>query len=413
MPEAVAGHRKYTITLLKDRYPSLFNSPRLSRHKLSRNIFVPFNKIQREWDGMTVVAPSWRSDLLHVVNRIPITSRRFICSHESGVPRCYGLPEKSRITRFLQSRLRSKHCRRIIGMSHFAARCMRAHQERLGFGDELDAKSMVQHPNIRMGPAHDRMAGDTAEQLILTFVGGHFARKGGCVAVRLAELARIRNLPIHVNIVSSMQMGAHVWTDPTGDGFFDPVLRAMSSPNITHYEGLPNDALRELLGHSHFTLLPTFADTFGFSVIEGMAEHTPAITTDICALPEFMKDEYNGLVVPLEKDALGEWVRPRYHLRHTDAYATHFADEVERLSLEIMDRLDPLIANPSAIHTLRKNARLTAEIMFSTEKISPLWDRLYEDVIHEDLNVPPGEGRNISSPSSVDAALLMANHQPV
>jgi len=293
-------------------------------------------------------------------------------------------------------------------MSHFAARCLHNRQSELGYGDELTAKSMVRHPNIHIGPPEDRMADDTAEKIILTFVGAHFARKGGCVAVRIAEHAQARNLPIHVNIVSSLQVGGSIWTDPTEEGFFDPFLKALSNPNITLFNKLPNTAVRNLLGRSHFTLLPTFADTFGFSVIEGMAEHTPPITTDICALPEFMKDNYNGIVVSLQKDAVGEWKRPGYGKRHMPAYARYFSDEVERMSLEIIDRLEPLIANPSGMRTLRKNARLTAETMFSSQKISTLWDSLYEEVINESLDRTPTTIATSSSPSSIDSALLMA-----
>lgn len=400
--------KRYNITLLKDRYPTAFNSPRVSRHNLQPTLFMPFNKIKREWDGFTAVAPRLRTDLLHTVNRIPVSGGRFICSHESGLPRRYGLEDNFIITTFLQKRLESNKCRRIVGMSHFAEKCMRENQMELGFGNELKTKSMIMHPNIHIGEHEDRLIGDPATSLVLTFVGGHFARKGGCVAVRIAELAEEKSLPIHVNIISSMQVGASVWTDPTEDSFFDKVFRAMSRPNITHYKALPNATVREMLGRSHFTLLPTFADTFGFSVIEGMAEYTPAITTDICALPEFMKDDFNGIVIPLPKTDIGEWKKPDYSQRHTTSYAKYFSETTERIARNIIERLEPLIGDASTMKVFRKNARLTAETMFSTSKISPLWDDLYEDAITEDLRTPATAIGNISAPINVDEALRRA-----
>ena len=69
-------------------------------------------------------------------------------------------------------------------------------RERRGDYDVIESKLMVQHPNAELGQKGDRLANDNASSLVLTFLGGHFIRKGGCVSVRIAEKAMEQNLPI-------------------------------------------------------------------------------------------------------------------------------------------------------------------------------------------------------------------------
>jgi hypothetical protein len=63
----------------------------------------------------------------------------------------------------------------------------------------------------------------------------------------------------------------------------------------------------DLIGRSQFLLLPTFSDTFGYSAIEAMARYTAVIATDIGALPEFVEDQVNGILLPFDKNEIGEW----------------------------------------------------------------------------------------------------------
>ena len=167
---------------------------------IRRRLFVPFNKLRAKLDGFTVMQPFDGSDLVHVVNRIPFGARRMICSFESHIPRQFGLPSDAILTKMMLKEITSNRCRRLVGMSHFAMRTALAMHEGTPAYDVIKAKMMVQHPNVELGQKGDRLKGDDASSLVLTFVGGHFVRKGGCVAVRIAEKALEQGLPIHVNV---------------------------------------------------------------------------------------------------------------------------------------------------------------------------------------------------------------------
>ena len=406
---AVAGkhatrNRPLRVTVLKDRYQSLFMSPRHSRHDVRRQIFIPFNKLRRELDGFTCVPMLSGADLIHAHNRIPIGARRMICSFESHMPRRIGLPEDGMFAKLMRHEITSNRCRRLVGMSHFAKRTTLAMHEGRPTYDIIRVKMMVQHPNVELGEAGDRLAGDDAASLVLTFLGGHFGRKGGCVAVRIAEKALEQGLPIHVNIVSSLQAGESVWCDPTETDFFEPYFRLLELPNVTHYPGLPNAEARELMGKSHFSLLPTFEDTFGFSAIESMAEYTPVIGTAICALPEFIVSGRNGHLLELERTEIGHWVRPHTSQRHTPAYARHFRDAIKDLADRSVEYLKTVIGKPELLRAMRANARLTAESMFSAGMAATRWDNLYDRVASEDIRSPAvcDPVRDRSSPESAD-----------
>ena len=403
------------VAVYDDKYPTNFVTPRCSRHTILRKRFLPLNFISSKLEGITLIEPDWSVDLVHAFNRIPLNSSRYIISFESHLPRHFALRKKSRMAKYMRSRVSGPGCRRIIALSHFARRCfLDQHADNPDVGMLTD-KLMVRHPNIIVPAVDDAMAESSAEELVLTFVGAHFGRKGGCVAVKIAEKAIERNLPIRVNIVSSLQVGGSVWTDPTSPGFFDPYIRLLGLRNVQHHGPLPNHAVRQLLRNSHFGILATFGDTFGYSALESMSEHTPVIGTMVCALPEFLADGVNGISLPVKLNDVGDWWSPGYDSRGDASYAQYFRDEVERLATEAIERLTPYIGQPALMAPLRRQARLTAEFMFASKPAGEFLDGLYERVA---LDRSKGPARldpalDISSPQSPPADFNLQDPVPI
>jgi glycosyltransferase involved in cell wall biosynthesis len=87
-------------------------------------------------------------------------------------------------------------------------------------------------------------------------------------------------------------------------------------------------------------LLPTYADTYGLSVLEAQACGLPVITTDVRALPEINNADV-GWLIRVPKNELGEAL-----------YST--LEERERLSLQIQSGLEAIVRNivadPSVIY---------------------------------------------------------------
>ncbi|MEM6535177.1 MAG: glycosyltransferase family 4 protein [Pseudomonadota bacterium] len=376
------------VAVIKDRYQSSFMSPRQSRHVIDRRQFVPFNKIRNRYDGFTMLAPGRPVDLVHAHNRLPVGAGKMIVSFESHMPRRYAWPKDNMLTLAMQRIVESNKCRRLIGMSHFAKRLFLKQHENSPNLDLLTAKLMVRHPNLEIPDRGDRLDLHEPGPLKLVFVGADFGRKGGCVAARMAQLAHERSLPVHITFISALTVGNN-WIDPSSEGFFDPYLKAASLPTATFVGAQPSAVVKDVLGQSHFSLLHTFADTFGYSAIEAMAEHTPVIGTRLCALPEFITDGVNGFLLDVDATPEGEWTGIAYSKRHTADYGRGFAEQVDRLAEETLARLEPYFDNHLAAAPLRMSARHTAEQMFDAQAQASAWDALYEWVAAENVKDAP------------------------
>ncbi len=374
------------LTILAPRgYPWAFNGPRESRHRVRVRNYVPLNKLRSNLDGLTLFNPldTAGADLVHAFNRVPLGIKPFVIGFESHLPRVWGL-EKSAYERFLFAQLVSRRCRRIVAISHYAARNFRDGLVSAPISQSarqaLAAKLEIRYPNLIV-PAEPPAERHSSGPFAATFIGSHFGRKGGCVVARMAELSHVRGLPIHFTIVSSLQAGGGIWTDPSRDGFFDRYLSLLSLPNVTHAASMPNAQVRALLAASHVSLLPTFADTFGFSVLEAMAGGTPVLATAQAALPEIIDDGVDGMLLPpaLTPGEAG-WIWP-YDRRGEVQFERLFADEVERLASAGLERLTALLDDPQAYAQMRLAAHRKAQRKFGSDAASAYWDQLYLDCV--------------------------------
>jgi glycosyltransferase involved in cell wall biosynthesis len=245
------------------------------------------------------------------------------------------------------------------------------------YRDCLYQKIQVRLPNVLI--PEDRDASDTLPQepIRVVFVGNHFGRKGGCVMLRMAELAMVKKLPIEFHIVSKFEVGAASWTDPLTTGYFDRYRELMNLSNVRYHGTLPNKSVIELIQRAHFAILTTFSDTFGYSAIEAMANYIPVIATAQGALPEFIEHNKNGILLELSTDEFGAWT----HLsadRTTDDFARRHRQEIERLADAALKAVETLRANDRQYRELRRNARATAVSLFSAKDANKYWDDLYE-----------------------------------
>ena len=375
-----------TLTILAPRgYPWAFNGPRNSRHRIRVRNYVPLNRLRSSLDGVTFYSPldTIGADLIHGFNRIPLNTTPYVLGFESHLPRVWG-HERSGYERFLYGNLLSRRCRRLIAISHYAADNFRnslaaaplSADARATIGAKLD----IRYPNLAVPDMPDPKP-SLDHGLVATFIGSHFGRKGGCVVARMAELARARGLPIHFNIISSLRAGGPIWTDPSRPDFFAPWFALLDQPNVTHHATLPNAEVRALLARSHVALLPTFADTFGFSVLEAMVSGTPVLATAQAAIPEVIEDGVDGMLLdPVRTPGHNGWIWD-YTRRDDPAFEGFFTAEVERLALQGLERLVALLGDPAAYAAMCAAAHRTALHRFNSADARLYWDNLYRDCV--------------------------------
>ena len=273
--------------------------------------------------------------------------------------------------------LAGERCRSIVAISEHARKIFQdTHDGRPGARDMLD-KLCVRYPNVDIPEDEDLLEHDVPERVTVTFIGSHFARKGGCVAVELARNANAAGFPLNVEIVSSLQVGGSIWTDPASASFFDKYFALLDQPNIRHHASLDNRAVIDLLRRSHFCLLATFGDTFGFTAIEALANATPVIATSQGALPEFIVHRQNGVLLDLPTNPHGEWIHSSSSVRDTEGFEKMFSEEVSRLAGQALDEIMLATRDPRAYQAMRRAAKDTARQLFDSGAASRFWDDLY------------------------------------
>lgn len=320
------------VSIVGDKHLSKANLPRNSRHELIYPSPFPAGKYPLEnlWHPLrnlsTWRAPLNQKSIVHAFNSIPFTNSPFVITGELFIP-FFSIKDSSDIfeTSFhkhLQNRLLRDNCRKIILISDYAVNRIRCKSPELF--DKIRHKIEVIHPNFVAQPQQAKSVGD---RLKIVFVGNHFARKGGISVLKFAQKAYKAGLPLDVHIVSRLDVGSGIPTDYPDKKKYQGYLDLLSLPNITLHQSLPNPAVLELMRSSDFQLMPSLEDTYGFSIVEGFSTATPAITSNICALPELVEHRRNGYILNLPKSDLGSWSGYRQWMEIRDGCSRQKLDD--------------------------------------------------------------------------------------
>lgn len=186
----------------------------------------------------------------------------------------------------------------------------------------IKEKTIVLHPPQDILIAKEEIIHkfQNIDTLELIFVGHDFFRKGGkelidCLMEYVDSEKSQR--PIHLTVISSMEYGDYA-SHATKEEMQQYKELLQKEEWITFYESLPNDEVLELCKKAHIGLLPTFADTYGYSVLEMQACGCAMITTDIRSLPEINNEDCG-------------WI---CHLPQNEAKEALYGTEKERIELK-------------------------------------------------------------------------------
>lgn len=142
-------------------------------------------------------------------------------------------------------------------------------------------------------------------KLKFMFVGREFYRKGGLEILHCFEKLS-KNYDIELILVSSIINDIPHVISENDELVTKTIIKNNSGTWLTHYLELDNENVIELMKSVHVGLLPTYSETFGYSVLEFQACGCPVITTDVRALLE-INNENIGWIIPVgDKTAYGE-----------------------------------------------------------------------------------------------------------
>lgn len=363
--------------LTSNHYIADFTVPPQANHSIARARFVNLGRLWRPALAIAAYPPLQSFDLAHFVNKIPVALRQpWLVTFESALPRMF--PPSERLRRHLHRQLCSPGCLAIVAMSAWAlATFKRVNAGRAGL-DKILAKAHVLQPATQLrAPTPRRLVG--GETIHLVFVGNNFARKGGIVALRLARKAFVEGLRLQIHIVSSKMIYTGSHTDHPDPARYQKDLQSLALPNVSFHGPRNNQQVLELIGRCHLSLLPTLHDTYGFSVLEGFAQGLPAITTDVCALPEFVfpapAANANGFLLRLPKDERNCW----RHVEESSSpdYWEMLDQAFESMADQAMAHLRTIAAVPGGLEVLSHGAIASIERRHNQVTLARALDAIY------------------------------------
>jgi glycosyltransferase involved in cell wall biosynthesis len=226
-------------------------------------------------------------DLYHHWRTVDFGSTPWVVSTSAGLP--FGWP--GRAYREGLKLLASKACKRILVTGRCAREWQRSKAEK-----EPDLEHEIMQKVEVLPPAQECLVSswknkpiDLDGPLRLIFVGGTFFRKGGWELVQVVRQLRSESASIRLDVVSSVGQWHQMASEEQDP---DEAKRIMEETDaITWHGKLPNSEVLELFRRSHIGLLPSYIETYGYTVLEAQAAGCPTITTDIKAFPDINPDE--------------------------------------------------------------------------------------------------------------------------
>jgi glycosyltransferase involved in cell wall biosynthesis len=220
--------------------------------------------------------------LLHFVNSISTSKKPWVTSFETLVPRYYDVREDE------LAPLAAPNCRRLLAFSQCAYDFQVRHtRERFPrYAAEIEKKLAVLHPSqeVLVTDVRDRTYLNRG-RLTLTLVGTEITVKGLIEVLDALEILIQRGYPVALNLIGEVTAIDYPYR-VTSEQARAIEARIASKRWITHVRRMPNEDVLAIMRCTDVGLLPSYQETYGFSVLELQASGCPVVTTNVRALPE-------------------------------------------------------------------------------------------------------------------------------
>ena len=234
-------------------------------------------------------------------------------------------------------------CKKIIAMSSCAARMQQDVLSQLSVEEResILQKLVVLHPPQEvLREQIEARNYDLANPIRFILVGAGFFRKGGReILLAFDKLIREEQAPIKLCVVSSLRLDTYAAQETESDRAWALEFIKEHSSWIEYHPTLPNEQVIDLIKTCDIGLLPTWAETYGFSVLESQSCGCPVISTDIRALPEINNSNV-GWLIHVPKNDMGE------ALYSTPEERAKLSEQIQT-GLEVIIR--SIVAEPSVI----------------------------------------------------------------
>ena len=302
-------------------------------------------------------------DLIHTFNTVCITDRLWIASFETTLPR---IPitsdtEKAQYL-YLVDYIVKDNCRGILALCRttYNIQCdvLRQHLPS-DIAEKIIRKTKILHPPQEMlisGEQFDKK--HSKKQIQFIFIGHSFFFKGGREIINALSVFE-HQYDFRLTVISSLVIDDYFTHASINDKLeIQNVIKTKKW--IDYYDSLPNERVLEMCRQATVGLLPSFADTYGYAVLEMQAAGCPVITTNVRAFTETNDDECGWIcTLPVNQYGMCD--------------AGHLPELSRQLEKELIKCFAEIFQNPVCIKEKGRKA---------LEKIKRMHDpKAYADVI--------------------------------
>ena len=349
-----------------------------------RHLFFNLKKIFRIDLNKFFLTEGYRSfffdsisyDIAHFFNEFSLSKRPWVSTFESKLPFLNDMqdldnPRKRKFINKALNACASDSCKAIIAMSE----CARKLELNL-LAHFPDVAPLIKRKMVCIFPPQKLYVHNLEEKKVdfngkirFLFVGREFYRKGGYDILRCFERLS-QKFDFELIIVSLLKNINHQIFPKKIELETVKLINKYNGSWLTHFPELENEVLIRMMKECHVGLLPTYSDTFGYSVLEFQACGCPVITTDIRALPEINNQETGWLIDTGDKDYQWELPNPQKIFNNQI-----IENAIEKIAIQIID--NPSIIKAKAKKSIERIKKYHSPIDYR-EKI----ENIYHSALH-------------------------------
>lgn len=230
-------------------------------------------------------------------------------------------------------------------------------------------KATMVYPAVRtIPPAHVKHSKSDCLSLLFS---GDFFRKGGANVVDAFERLQRHYPHIRLRICSDDQIDFNILDTQLRSDYLN---RIRANDSIDFGRVPRNRLLDEILPETDVYLLPTYAEAFGFSLLEAMAYGLPVIASNEYAIPEIVEHGSSGYLIDIGGFNVRSFVRGY-------VVQTIPADFHEYVTDQLYDYLVRLIESPELRRQMGDQGRRIAMSKFSFESRNGQMLKIYQRAV--------------------------------
>lgn len=261
------------------------------------------------------------------------------------------------------------NCKKIIFWSSAGLRTLAEYGGTVN--EDLIKKTRVVYPAVRKIDSRLPKRYEANRTHINILFNGDFFRKGGAHVIDAFERIQQETRAVKLRLCCDEKLDFNTSDDELRNRYLH---RIKANEGITLGRVSRKEMMENVFPDTDVYVLPTYADAFGFAILEAMAYGIPVISTNQFAIPEMVSDGENGLLIDIGQFPCAKMF-PGYFVRSIPR-AFH-----DYMSSETYNRMRYLIDSREVRQRMGWAGLEAASTRFSISSRNGVMKQIYEEAL--------------------------------